>query len=104
MVRGTFLEIRTVEMPTLAWVETRTVDPSECNQRARNEAWLTFSSDTKVSSGANRASYWGWHGDDEGGLNNLDAVNIASGNAGDGGDSSSGNAYGGNANDNPFYY
>ena len=71
---------------------------------AGNGKRLTFSSDTKVSSGPNRSSYWGWHGDDEGGLNNLDAANIASGNAGDGGDSSSGNAYGGNANDNPFYY
>jgi len=37
-------------------------------------------------------------------LNNLDAANIASGNAGDGGDSSSGNAFGGDANDKPWYY
>lgn len=61
------------------------------------------SSDSKVSSGPNRANYWGWHGDNDGGLNNLDAANVASGNAGDGGDSSSGNAYGGDASDHHWY-
>jgi hypothetical protein len=65
---------------------------------------LTIRTDSKIASGPNRGNYWGWHGEDGGALNNLDAAGIASGNAGDGGDSSSGNAYGGDANDRPYYY